>query len=184
MAWRPFHGGTTAAERIGSNVGPARYRLRLQLWLDLLSRRLDSYVLHDVSVVDIVETVFAEYSGLVPARRSDLTDGRRDHQVPGNRPDLCAAFVAEEGIYYWLERAGEPASSSRGVHTLVLAGHQHAAAQLRPVRFHRGNASGRSDGVQEWLASKRWCTAKVTRTAWDHGRLELRHAIAEALTPY
>ena len=99
-------GGTTAAERIGSNVGPARYRLRLQLWLALLSRRLDSYVLHDVSVVDIVETVFAEYSGSAAARRSDITDGRRDHQVPGNRPDLCAAFVAEEGIYYWLERAG------------------------------------------------------------------------------
>jgi uncharacterized protein involved in type VI secretion and phage assembly len=78
VAWRPFHGGTTAAERIGSNVGPARYRLRLQLWLALLSRRLDSYVLHDVSVVDIVETVFAECSGLVPARRSDLTDGRQD----------------------------------------------------------------------------------------------------------
>ncbi|WP_447594069.1 phage late control D family protein [Stenotrophomonas rhizophila] len=161
MAWRPFHGGTTAAERIGSNVGPARYRLRLQLWLALLSRRFDSYVLHDVSVVDIVETVFAEYSGLVPARRSDLTDGSQDAKgsVTTKYPETNLGFVqrllAEEGVSYWLERAGEPASSSRGVHTLVLAGHEHAAAQLRSVRFHRGNASGRSDGVQEWLASKR-----------------------------
>lgn len=93
-------------------------------------------------------------------------------------------LLAEEGVSYWLERASEPVSSSRSVHTLVLAGHQHAAAQLGPARFHRGNASGRSDVVQEWLASKRWCTAKVTRTTWDHGRLELRRAIAEALTPF
>lgn len=147
-------------------------------------------MLHAVSVVDIVETVFAEYSGLVPARRSDLTDGSQDAKgsVTTKYPETNLGFVqrllAEEGVSYWLERAGEPASSSRGVHTLVLAGRQHAAAQLGPVRFHRGNASGLSDGVQEWLASKCWCTANVTRTTWDHGRLELRRAIAEALTPY
>ena len=66
---RPFHGRITAAERIGSNGGLARYRLRLQPWLAFLGQRVDSYVFHDVSVVDIVENVFADYSGLVPAWR-------------------------------------------------------------------------------------------------------------------
>ncbi|WP_459040864.1 contractile injection system protein, VgrG/Pvc8 family, partial [Stenotrophomonas sp. PSU-St83] len=56
---RPLHGRITAAERLGSNGGLARYRLRLQPWLAFLSQRVDSYVFHDRTVVEIVEDIFA-----------------------------------------------------------------------------------------------------------------------------
>ncbi|MBN5027165.1 MULTISPECIES: contractile injection system protein, VgrG/Pvc8 family, partial [unclassified Stenotrophomonas] len=57
---RPLHGRITAAERLGSNGGLARYRLRLQPWLAFLSQRVDSYVFHDKTVVEIVEDLFAD----------------------------------------------------------------------------------------------------------------------------
>lgn|GEM_PF-6017661 len=116
-------------------------------------------MLHDVSVVDISEAVFAEYSGLVPARRSHLTDGsegaERSVITKHRETDLALVqcLIAEKGVCYWLEHADGPASSSRGMHSLVLAGHQHTAAQLGPVRFHRGNASERPDSLEQWLAS-------------------------------
>ncbi|RDY65291.1 type VI secretion system tip protein VgrG, partial [Xanthomonas oryzae pv. oryzae] len=71
-ALRPFHGHVTAFERLGSNGGLARYRLRVEPWLALLAQRVDSYVFQDTSVVEIAESVFADYAGqgaLAPAWR-------------------------------------------------------------------------------------------------------------------
>ncbi|WP_253185417.1 type VI secretion system Vgr family protein, partial [Xanthomonas oryzae] len=76
-ALRPFHGHVTAFERLGSNGGLARYRLRVEPWLALLAQRVDSYVFQDMSVVEIAESVFADYAGqgaLAPAWRWELSD--------------------------------------------------------------------------------------------------------------
>ncbi|WP_022970898.1 contractile injection system protein, VgrG/Pvc8 family, partial [Xanthomonas maliensis] len=59
---RPFHGHVTAIAQVGSNGGLARYRLTVEPWLALLGQRVDSYVFHDMSVVEIVESVFSDYA--------------------------------------------------------------------------------------------------------------------------
>ena len=43
-ALHPIHGHVTAFERLGSEGGFARYRLRLEPWLAFLHHRRDSYI--------------------------------------------------------------------------------------------------------------------------------------------
>ncbi|TWI13600.1 contractile injection system protein, VgrG/Pvc8 family [Aerolutibacter ruishenii] len=58
---RPLHGHVTRVERVGSNGGLARYALRIEPWLAFLRQRVDSFVFQDMTVVEIVESVFADY---------------------------------------------------------------------------------------------------------------------------
>ena len=183
---RPLHGRITAAERIGSNGGLARYRLRLQPWLAFLSQRVDSYVFHDKTVVQIVEDVFADYGVLAPAWRWSLRDAnqyaRRSLTTQYQESDLAFVqrLLAEEGIYYWFEHEGQPSDADFGKHTLVLADHGHDATDAGSVRFHRRDESERSDTVQRWDVARRWRTHRVERATWDHRTLERRQASAAA----
>lgn len=185
---RAFHGRVTGAERVGSNGGLARYRLRLQPWLAFLGQRVDSYVFHDRSVVDIVEDILADYVSLTPAWRWDLTDrsqyAKRSLTTQYQETDLAFVqrLLAEEGIYYWFEHSGDPGSAELGSHTLVLADNPHGARNLGAVRFHRSDVTERDDSVQQWSVSRRWRTSKVVRSTWDHRTLELRQATAAAET--
>ncbi|QIO89981.1 hypothetical protein G9274_003666 [Stenotrophomonas rhizophila] len=182
---RAFHGHVTAVERLGSNGGLARYRLRLQPWLAFLAQRVDSYVFHDRSVVEIVEDIFADYIGLVPAWRWALADrsqyARRSLTTQYQESDLgfLQRLLAEEGIYYWFEHAGDPGNARLGAHTLVLADHHGDVPRLGTVRFHRRDATERSDSVRHWRVARRWCPAAVSRQSWDHRTATLRHARAE-----
>ncbi|MDR7193397.1 type VI secretion system Vgr family protein [Luteimonas terrae] len=138
--YRPFHAHVTACERVGSNGGLARYRLVLEPWLAFLRHRVDSYVLQDMTVMDIVEDVLADYAGagpLVPAWRWDLADrgiyARRSLTTQYQESDFAflQRLLAEEGIYTWFEHEGDAASETRGAHTLVLADHADAFLKLR-----------------------------------------------------
>ncbi|WP_269791116.1 type VI secretion system Vgr family protein [Stenotrophomonas sp. Iso1] len=183
---RPLHGRITAVDRIGSNGGLARYRLRLQPWLAFLSQRVDSYVFHDKTVVEIVEDIFADYGVLAPAWRWSLSDAsqyaRRSLTTQYQESDLAFVqrLLAEEGIYYWFEHEGEASDADYGKHTLVLADHSHDTRELGSVRFHRRDESERSDTVQRWDVARRWRTSRVERATWDYRTLERRQASAEA----
>src|SRR5690606_16045048 len=115
---RPFHGHVTAFERIGSNGGLARYRLVVEPWLALLRQRVDSFVFQDLTVPEIVESVFADHvdagGKLVPAWRWDLADPtlHRKRSLATQFEESDLAFVerllADEGLYYWFEHEGAP----------------------------------------------------------------------------
>ncbi len=183
---RPLHGRITAAERIGSNGGLARYRLRLQPWLAFLSQRVDSYVFHDKTVVEIIEDIFADYGTLAPEWRWVLTDAsqyaKRSLTTQYQESDLAFVqrLLAEEGIFYWFEHEGDVEASAFGKHTLVLADHSHDVTDLGSVRFHRKDESERSDTIQRWQEGRSWCTPKVERATWDYRSMERRQASAEA----
>ena len=183
---RPLHGRINAAERTGSNGGLARYRLRLQPWLAFLSQRVDSYVFHDKTVVEIIEDIFADYGTLAPEWRWVLTDAsqyaKRSLTTQYQESDLTFVqrLLAEEGIFYWFEHEGDVEASAFGKHALVLADHSHDVTDLGSVRFHRRDESERSDTIQRWQEGRRWCTAKVERATWDYRSLERRQASAQA----
>ncbi len=189
---RPFHGHVTLAERQGSNGGLARYRLVMEPWLALLEQRVDSYVFHDMSVVEIVENVFADYVGqgtLDAAWRWDLADrsvySRRSLTTQYQESDLAFVrrLLAEEGIWYWFEHDGDSESDTFGAHTLVLADHVDAAADIGSVRFHRSDASEREDSLQQWVVSHRARASRLSRASWDYRSLDLRPASAQAQAP-
>lgn len=184
---RPFHGHVTAFERIGSNGGLARYRLVIEPWLALLRQRVDSYVFQDMTVMEIVESVFSDYVGqgaLAPAWRWDLAEPSvyRKRSLATQYGESDLAFVerllAEEGLFYWFEHSGAPGDDSLGAHTLVLADHNGAFSELGPVRFHRSDVTEREDSLGAWVHTRRWRTGRVRRASWDHRALDTRPAEA------
>lgn len=186
---RPFHGHVTTAERIGSNGGLARYRLVVEPWFALLGKRVDSYVFHDMSVVEIVESVFSDYAGqgaLAPAWRWNLADpsvyARRSLTTQYEESDLAFVqrLLAEEGIYYWFEHEGDAGADTLGRHVLVLADHAGASPDLGSVRYHRADVTERDDSVQRWSPARRSRVARISRGSWDYRSLDLRPASAEA----
>ncbi|WP_039004867.1 type VI secretion system Vgr family protein [Xanthomonas cerealis] len=188
-ALRPFHGHVTAFERLGSNGGLARYRLVVEPWLALLAQRVDSYVFQDMSVVEIAESVFADYAeqgALAPAWRWELSDRSTyaKRSLTTQYEETDAAFLrrllAEEGIAYWFEHTGAADSDTRGTHTLVLSDHNAAFAALGTVRYHRSDVTEQQDSVQQWSPARRWRTATLSRASWDYRSLSLRPAGAEA----
>ena len=180
---RPWHGHVTAFERLGSNGGLARYRLVIEPWIAFLRQRFDSYVFQDMTVVEIVESVFADYAGqgrLAPAWRWDLGDAGvyRKRSLTTQYEESDFAFVerllAEEGIHWHVEHAGDAGSAGLGAHTLVFADHNDAFADLGPIRFHRFDATEREDSIQRWSTTRRWHADRVVRASWDYRSLDLR----------
>lgn len=74
---RPFHGHVTRFEQIGANGGLVRYRLVIEPWLAFLRHRRDSFLFQDMSVIEVIDSLFGDYNGqgrLVPAWRWSLRD--------------------------------------------------------------------------------------------------------------
>ena len=194
---RPLHGHVTAFERLGSNGGLARYRLVIEPWLALLRDRVDSYVFQDMNVVEIVESVFADYvpdngsdqGKLVPAWRCDLKDpaAYRKRSLTTQYQESDLAFIerllADEGLFYWFEHSGDPSGDSLGSHTLVLADHNDAFGDLGAVRYHRSDATERDDSIQRFSARRRWQTGRLQRASWDYRQLDIRATEVDADAP-
>lgn len=183
---RPFHGRITSAECVGSNGGLARYQLRLQPWLAFLSQRVDSYVFLDKTVVEIIEDIFADYGALTPAWRWAVKDASRfaTRSLTTQYQETDLAFVqrllAEEGVYTWFEHEGEAESANFGQHTLVLADHHADIKTLGCVRFHRGDATERSDTVQHWEDAHTWRVSQLQRSTWDYRSTRRMQGSAQA----
>ncbi|MDD1622710.1 MAG: type VI secretion system Vgr family protein, partial [Methylococcaceae bacterium] len=74
---RPFHGHITRIEMQGSNAGLARYRLTLEPWTAFLAYNRDSAIYQDMTVFDILDSLFQSYQGqgkLNPQWRYELAD--------------------------------------------------------------------------------------------------------------
>ncbi|MCX7220335.1 MAG: contractile injection system protein, VgrG/Pvc8 family, partial [Burkholderiales bacterium] len=72
---RPFHGHVTQVETLGSNGGLSRYKLIVEPWTAFMALRRDSTTYQDMSVLDILESIFKDYQGqgkLVPAWRLEI----------------------------------------------------------------------------------------------------------------
>ena len=185
---RPFHGHVTACELLGGNGGLARYRLVVEPWLAFLRERWDSYAFQDMTVIEIVEDVFADYAqagALAPAWRWELGDRAqyRKRSLTTQYEESDFAFLqrllAEEGIFYWFEHAGAAGDATLGSHTLVLGDHADAFASGGAVRFHRADATERGDSIQQWAQTRRLQTGRLARASWDYRSRGLRPASAD-----
>ncbi len=114
---RPFHGHVTAMQLLGSDGGYARYRLTIEPWTAFLTHRHDAYVFQDMSVIDITESVFADYAAqgaLVPQCRWELADktvyAKRSQCVQFDESDwdFLQRLWAEEGLFAWFAPPATP----------------------------------------------------------------------------
>lgn len=181
---RPFHGHVTEAELIASNGGLARYQLVVEPWLAFLRWRHDSYLFQDMSVFDIVESVFADYQGqgkLMPQWRWEVADRsvypQRGITTQYRESDhhFVTRLLAEEGLYYWFEHQATD-GEGLGQHTMVIADHNGAfQPNAQPtIRFHRADASEREDSIQQWRAHRQLQTNALSQQSWDYKSVSAR----------
>ncbi len=154
-----------------------------------LRQRVDSYVFQDMSVVEIAEDIFADYvkaGSLSPSWRWELLDRSvyrtRSLTTQYQESDFhfLQRLLAEEGIAYWFEHAGDPSGDALGSHTLVLGDHTGAFFDAGEVRFHRTDVTERADSIQQWARTRCWQTSAISRASWDYRRSALRAASAES----
>jgi type VI secretion system secreted protein VgrG len=182
---RRFHGHVTSAELNGANGGFARYRLVIEPWTRFLSLGRDSRVFQDMSVPDILDTVFRSWDSrgkLAPAWRFELADPgvypKRSIATQYQESDFAFAerLMSEEGLFYFFEHGAEG-------HTLVIADHNGAFLpnQKADVRFTQPGAVMREDSVDRWRIESKLQTNAVELASWDYRSRGLRTVTSAAL---
>jgi type VI secretion system secreted protein VgrG len=189
---RPWHGHVTAVTLLGSDGGFARYRIVIEPWLGMLAHRRDSWVFQDMTVMEILDEVFADYQGqgrLMPAWRYDLADPsvypQRSLCVQYQETDLqfVQRLMREEGLVCWWEYQGDPGGSDLGKHTLVIADHNGAIQPNRHprVRYTQSHVSLPEDSLIRWNRARRVHTASLTLASRDHRSVSLRPQAVEGV---
>lgn len=182
---RSFHGHVTSAELNGANGGFARYRLVIEPWTRFLSLGRDSRVFQDMSVPDILDTVFRSWDSrgkLAPAWRFELADPgvypKRSITTQYQESDFAFAerLMSEEGLFYFFEHGVEG-------HTLVIADHNGAFLPnpKSDVRFTQPGAVMREDSVDRWRIESKLQTNAVELASWDYRSRGLRTVTSAAL---
>ncbi len=182
---RSFHGHVTSAELTGANGGFARYHLVVEPWTRFLSLGRDSRVFQDMSVPDILDTVFRSWDSrgkLAPAWRFELADPgvypKRSITTQYQESDLAFAerLMSEEGLFYFFEHGTEG-------HILVIADHNGAFVpnQKAEVRFTQPGAVMREDSVDRWRIESKLQTNAVELASWDYRSRGLRAVTSSAL---
>jgi type VI secretion system VgrG family protein len=177
--FRPFHGHIVAAEITGANGGFARYHLTIEPWTAFMGLGRDSRIFQGKTVFDILDVVFKAYQGigrLAPAWRFDIADRRvyPERSITTQYQESDLAFVerliSEEGLFYFFEHHGEPASPSFGSHTLVIADHNGAFVPnvQADVRYTRSGAVMKADSIDRWRTEYRMQTNAVELGSWDY----------------
>ncbi|USX11319.1 type VI secretion system tip protein VgrG [Oxalobacteraceae bacterium OTU3CAMAD1] len=182
---RPFHGHVTAIDMAGANGGFARYNLTVEPWTAFLARGRDSRIFQDMTVFDILDTIFSAYQGqgkLVPAWRFDILDRavypKRSITTQYQESDLAFArrLMHEEGLFDYFEHTGDAASPGLGSHTMVIADHN---GSFKPnaqasIAFSQPGATMREDTLDRWRTELRLQTNAIELSSWDYRSLDTR----------
>ena len=190
-ALRPFHGHVTCIESVGANGGLARYKLIIEPWTTFLALRRDSTTYQDMSVFDILASVFKDYQGqgkLAPAWRLDIADAslypQRSLTTQYQESDLAFAqrLMNQEGLFSWIEHQGDADSPTLGSHTLVIADHNGAfqANAQAQIDFTQPGAVMKNDSIDHWRSERRWQTNAIEVLSWDYRQINSRPVVAHS----
>lgn len=128
---RSLSGLISEAAYVGPEGRHHRYRLTLRPWLWLATLTADSKIFQDQSVIDILDTVLADYPYPVAKRLNPDTYPKRDTTVQFNETDYAflARLCEEWGIAWWFEH-------DAGSHRLILADGPGAHAPNPSAAYH------------------------------------------------
>lgn len=175
---RPFHGHVTRFEQLGANGGLVRYRLVIEPWLAFLRYRRDSFLFQDMSIIEVIDSLFGDYQGqgrLVPAWRWALRDSsvytRRSviTQYEESDFDFVTRLLAEEGLFYFFEHEAKD-GDALGVHRMVIADANDVFTDnaQASIRFGRADTTATEDVIDRWQGTRRWQTNAVSIASWDY----------------
>ncbi|WP_232540155.1 type VI secretion system Vgr family protein [Azohydromonas aeria] len=167
---RHVHGIVTRFAHGGFEGRHFVYRMTLRPWLWLLTRTRDCRVFQDLSVPDIVKTVFQDHPMANFEFRLFRSYRVWGYCVQYRESDFnfVARLLEHEGIYWWFEHA-------EAAHKLVLcdAASAHDAApgcEVLPFIASAAQAPPGREYVGEWRSSRGIKPGKVVITDYDFKR--------------
>lgn len=166
---RFFDGIVTRTEWLGvGDGGLNRYALDLRPWFWIAGFRRQQRIFHDKTVTQILDKVFAAYSGYAPRPFDDRTDGVYpviEYTVQFGESDLVFArrLMERYGINFYFEH-------EKGNHLMVLT-----SSEARHARI--------PGGTREYIGSERQSAGKK-ETFWEWGHIRSFGTRAVRLTDY
>lgn len=174
---RAWHGICTEASWLGADGGVARYRLRLEPALALLSLRRDSYIFQDKNARDIATELLADY----PQVRFDfdvmqsLAPRAVCTQYRENDLEFFCRLLSTEGLSWRFEHdQSDHGADVHARHRLVIfdsMSHAPAMPGGEKIRFHGVRATERDDSVDQFRARRQVQANAVSVSSWDPAQL-------------
>lgn len=152
---RHFHGYVKEFARTGTDGDLATYRAEVAPWFDFLRHTSNCRIFQGMTVLDIIDEVFARYPGLAEYS-ADVTASRypkMPYCVQYNESDFAfvSRLLEDAGIHYYFEHSAE-------AHVLKLADdstHSPAIGPHPAVHFQSDQGVRDEDGLDEWTAIRR-----------------------------
>ncbi len=184
--YRPWHGYVAQAGQLGADGGLARYAITLVPWVYLASLRRNSRVFHDMTALQVIDTVLREHAPQAHWR-NDVSDTLRLRSLCTQYQESDFAFVqrlmAEEGLVYHWEQlddaqgaSADNAGQARAVMVISCRQRQREArADLGELRFAgqhvTANKPGQRDSVTAFMAQRSLGPNAVSLGSWDYKRV-------------
>ncbi|MFC3552437.1 type VI secretion system Vgr family protein [Lysobacter cavernae] len=164
---RHFHGYVKEFARIGTDGDLVRYQAQIGPWFGFLQHTSNCRIFQDLSVVEIVEEVFAPYAELA-ACKYDVDAGKYPklpYCVQYNESDFAfvSRLLEEAGIYYHFAHAQDG-------HTLVLCDDSTqcpAIAGQNTVRYLPDIGVQDEHGLDQWATRRRVGTSVQALKSFD-----------------
>lgn len=175
---RVISGVVTQTQYLGGDGGFTQFTLQIEPALAPLAHRLNSRVLQDKSVPEIVALILDEHIQNNPVfaqtfrHRAQLEKSypKRSYCVQYRESDLAfiQRLLREEGISYYFDFTHPEAEI--GLHTVVLFDDVYnleANTQDR-IRFHRSDATETADTLTSWNSSRKIQSSVVSLASYDY----------------
>ncbi len=160
---RYFHGYVTDFGYLKHENNYAHYAVTLRPWLWFLGNRTDCRIFQNMSVVEIIEEVFALYPNAAYELRLQGTYDPREYCVQYDESDLTFVqrLMEHEGMFYFFEYAD-------GAHTMILTDDNAKLETVPdfeevPYRVDVINVAQEQDYIDQWVSN-----ASVRSGAYAH----------------
>jgi type VI secretion system secreted protein VgrG len=163
---RPMHGMISRFTQLGRRDGLTSYRAEMVPWLWFLSLTSDCRIFQNMSVPEIVETVFKEQGYSDFQIKCLQAYPKRDYCVQYRETHLnfVSRLLEEEGIFYFFEH-------SKDKHLLTLADHNSSVKYcpgIRAVRMANTGGLQEDEVVTDLERELSVTTGKVTLRDYDY----------------
>ncbi|WP_293931948.1 type VI secretion system Vgr family protein [Iodobacter sp.] len=178
-------GVISQVQLLGSDGGFAKYALTVEPPFALLRYRRTSRVFQDLSPVDIVKQVLAEHQAKNPVFASVQT---LDFKLSGEYPPRSYCLQYRENDYAFLCRLMKEcglswrfvhlAGDSPQVQLVVFDDVFSIPEALEPIaRFHRADASEKSDSLTQWHSQRQIGSSSVSLASFDYKASSTSHSL-------
>ncbi|UBM24118.1 type VI secretion system tip protein VgrG [Pseudomonas sp. p1(2021b)] len=164
---RYIHGHITAFSLQGSDGGLAYYQAKLQPWLWMLTRRIDSRIFQGQTVETVIGTVLAHY-GALARFEFRLYHALEPHSYLTQYRETDLAFVMrlmeQEGLVFYFEHTADG-------HTLIITDCSQMLGPLAEqpqVRYHSACVTEPTDSITQWHSQRELQPGRMALQTFDY----------------